>query len=198
MLYVKTHWRGGIVVSTVAESKQVKCPIDGSLMVRHKQGGLVVDACPQCNGMWFAADTLAHLREKPELDALRSGIHESERTRRKGYRTCPACLRPHMSIVRVRGVEVDRCERCGGLWFDAGELAGIRTQSRSGLSVSQPLRPRRAGESLVDGVADVVLNADVLVDLLEQVGRSGLEVAQIGVSAVKGLLEVLLNAGDGF
>lgn len=39
-----------------------------------------------------------------------------------GVKTCPACgeamaARPH------RGVEIDQCSACRGIWFDTGELA---------------------------------------------------------------------------
>lgn len=31
-----------------------------------------------------------------------------------------------MALVRVAGVEVDVCRRCGGAWFDADELEKAR------------------------------------------------------------------------
>lgn len=37
---------------------------------------------------------------------------------------CPQCLQP-MQSLRMREVELDRCGRCGGLWFDAGELEQV-------------------------------------------------------------------------
>lgn len=38
---------------------------------------------------------------------------------------CPKCQSP-MEHVTFRGVEVDRCTHCGGLWFDAFEKEELR------------------------------------------------------------------------
>lgn len=44
---------------------------------------------------------------------------------------CPGCRTP-MAVERSRGVEIDRCVACRGIWFDAGELA---------TSLGKPLPP---------------------------------------------------------
>ncbi len=38
---------------------------------------------------------------------------------------CPACPSQILESVHEHGVEIDACVRCGGLWFDAGELAKL-------------------------------------------------------------------------
>ncbi len=38
---------------------------------------------------------------------------------------CPACPSQVLESVHEHGVEIDACVRCGGLWFDAGELAQL-------------------------------------------------------------------------
>jgi Zn-finger nucleic acid-binding protein len=48
---------------------------------------------------------------------------------------CPQCGEP-MLILELEGIELDRCDRCGGTWLDAGELGLIL--ERSGAS-SDPL-----------------------------------------------------------
>jgi len=43
---------------------------------------------------------------------------------------CPVCLGVMMAKLRVVSgdeLTVDRCERCGGVWFDAGEVTRLRT-----------------------------------------------------------------------
>lgn len=44
---------------------------------------------------------------------------------------CPKC---HVTMARVdaRGVEVDRCHKCGGVWLDQGELDALM-KSKGGL-----------------------------------------------------------------
>ena len=44
-----------------------------------------------------------------------------------GAMRCPKC-RADMEQVLVDGTEIDRCSSCHGLWFDAGELAKVRTK----------------------------------------------------------------------
>lgn len=42
---------------------------------------------------------------------------------------CPVCLGVTMEQVavgRIRKVRLDHCARCGGVWFDAGEIARVR------------------------------------------------------------------------
>lgn len=51
---------------------------------------------------------------------------------------CPGALRPQ----RVGEVEVDRCERCGGLWLDVGELPRLVTQSSLPRSPAIPNSPQ--------------------------------------------------------
>lgn len=37
---------------------------------------------------------------------------------------CPRCHEP-LIVVELEGVELDRCDACGGIWLDAGELEQI-------------------------------------------------------------------------
>jgi Zn-finger nucleic acid-binding protein len=49
--------------------------------------------------------------------------------------SCPACSRDFHPMP-LRGVEVDKCVGCGGLWFDGGELAKA---ARGPLPTMKPL-----------------------------------------------------------
>ncbi len=42
-----------------------------------------------------------------------------------GAMRCPKC-RADMEQIDYEGTEIDRCESCGGLWFDAGEIEQLR------------------------------------------------------------------------
>ncbi len=48
-----------------------------------------------------------------------------------------------MSPVRVGSVEVDACSRCGGLWFDQGELAQVVKESVGSLPEGAPFGQQR-------------------------------------------------------
>lgn len=50
---------------------------------------------------------------------------------------CPVCLGVMMETVRIGGarapLEVDHCGRCGGVWFNAGEVERLRRQPAAAL-----------------------------------------------------------------
>lgn len=49
---------------------------------------------------------------------------------------CPVCLGVTMQHVQVGGarqLEVDLCQRCGGIWLERGEIQRLRAQSSSAL-----------------------------------------------------------------
>ena len=43
---------------------------------------------------------------------------------------CPACKNP-MVELELDGVMIDRCERCGGVWLDAGEADDLVKKTHS-------------------------------------------------------------------
>lgn len=45
--------------------------------------------------------------------------------------TCSAC-KAEMKEVVVDGVTIDRCERCGGVWLDAGEAEELAKKTKPG------------------------------------------------------------------
>jgi len=77
--------------------------------------------------------------------------HEESATAKKGARTftvgsgtggggvfwsgamrCPKC-RSDMVQIDVQGTEVDRCNVCNGLWFDAGEIEALRNKEAAAM-----------------------------------------------------------------
>ena len=49
-----------------------------------------------------------------------------------GAMRCPKC-RSDMVQIDVQGTEVDRCNGCNGLWFDAGEIEALRNKEAASL-----------------------------------------------------------------
>lgn len=99
-------------------------------------GELTVDACDGgCGGIWFDHYELRKVDEQAEttgaslLDVRRDPAVVVDRSKRYG---CPACtdgvvmLRHFWSVER--SVTIDECPECGGVFLDAGELAGIRNE----------------------------------------------------------------------
>ena len=57
---------------------------------------------------------------------------ECDRLKQLHYMCCPKC---GMELIAIdyRGVEVDKCSACQGVWLDAGELEQIAALEKSSL-----------------------------------------------------------------
>ena len=114
-------------------TQPIDCPRCTAPLARVTIGGIMVDVCEACGGVWLdrlelsrfeqpgsslGEALLAHLSQFPVAI-----VDRSQRLR------CPR----HPEVVMMRRpfapaapVEIDECPQCGGLWLDADELAQIR------------------------------------------------------------------------
>lgn len=74
-------------------------------------GGVSLDVCARCAGVFYDADETADL--KP-LDGHELGPSE---------RSCPAHRQPMTSVRLEGGIEIDKASCCGGVFLDAGEIS---------------------------------------------------------------------------
>ena len=47
---------------------------------------------------------------------------------------CPKCKVENLKEIKINGIKIDRCEHCGGLWFDKYELKITRDHRDKNLS----------------------------------------------------------------
>jgi Zn-finger nucleic acid-binding protein len=103
--------------------------------------------CPQCNGAWISEDSL-YQRAKatavvntqlPELDF-------GEATGQTRYR-CPGCESP-LDVMMIGNIEIERCPKRHGLWFDAGELQKVLETSGE----AKPIDYSPTGSAFLDVV----------------------------------------------
>jgi len=87
-----------------------------------KDGRATVDLCKACRGVWLDKNDLGTLIDVavPEL-----GIPgDAEQVRRP----CPRC---HEALHRFdypqTGTTIEMCEKCHGVWLDAGEYSQIKS-----------------------------------------------------------------------
>ena len=97
------------------------CPRDRTDLVEEKHKDVTVDACPECQGIFLDKNELKKLTGDADLNK-----HLRDMT---GYDVdseliCPSCG-GLMDIEHVRGVEVEVCLTCFGLWLDHGELDAL-------------------------------------------------------------------------
>ena len=51
---------------------------------------------------------------------------------------CPNCKDHHLVIAERKGIEIDHCPECRGIWLDRGELDKILERSREEENSSRP------------------------------------------------------------
>jgi hypothetical protein len=70
-------------------------------------------------------------RRKKALAEQESNAAEEERLRvlAVARNRCPKCG-AHLVAVPYRGVELDKCSRCQGVWFDCGELDQVVAEEK--------------------------------------------------------------------
>jgi Zn-finger nucleic acid-binding protein len=94
-------------------------------MVVFELEGVEIDRCIRCGGTWLDSGELEQLSglsggARGNLSrALEGGPGDP-----KGSRRCVRC-RSRMRLVRVHEVELDRCPRGHGLWFDRSEMEAV-------------------------------------------------------------------------
>lgn len=58
--------------------------------------------------------------------------NEKESLRKLHYMKCPKC---GMELIEIdyKGLKIDECSECKGIWLDAGELAAVSKLEKGGL-----------------------------------------------------------------
>lgn len=107
------------------------CPICRQPLLQRRVADMYVDGCNDCGGVWFDQDELTALaRNDPGAmnivdEQFRNPLETAsppEATRR-----CPVCsiALEEQELRHARGIKVDGCRRCKGIWLDDGELSAL-------------------------------------------------------------------------
>ncbi len=116
------------------EGYELPCPACGGLMPPRQIGGIGINECGGCNGIWTPADRLDQLISRA-LEAHKKGerLHHTPRVKganpaaqQVAYRKCPECeaFMLRRNFRKSSGVIVDSCKK-HGTWLDADELEQI-------------------------------------------------------------------------
>jgi len=105
------------------------CPACNEPVVTFELDGIEIDRCLRCGGTWLDAGEFERfatlgLTAEAAAQTKRGRISEAlyqTRGERDGKRVCLRCPKK-LEIIKVNGVELDRCPRGHGLWFDKSEL----------------------------------------------------------------------------
>lgn len=144
-----------------ASEPELRCPCCDRWMTPREVGGLEIQECPKCHGLWAPEDRFDLLVERaaaahrtrgegepisPRVDGGNPAAHRVE------YRRCPVCeaLMGRRNYQKRSGVIIDRCP-AHGTWLDANELERIAGFVLSG-------RAERAQRVIREQEADRVRN----------------------------------------
>jgi Zn-finger nucleic acid-binding protein len=107
----------------------MRCPRCNSIElepITHRRGGVALDLCRRCNGIWFDGAELGRV--------LGPGAQEVKPSAIKGATLaipCPRChATMHAFLYPETTVTVDMCGGCQGIWLDGPELDEIRAARR--------------------------------------------------------------------
>jgi len=114
------------------------CPRCNRNLYIVERGGLKLDTCPTCEGIWFDKSELDELMGDGSTELL---IEITGKIRGEGM-LCPQC-RERMTTHEVFDVYVDHCPVCKGIWMDRGETEKIwemeeRSKHPFGIGIEEP------------------------------------------------------------
>jgi len=106
------------------------CPRDGCALSEARIVRIMGEVCPYCNGTWLPAGALATLQKAATDLPPEEGLLHAEDPH--GIK-CPHCgvVMKTRWFSDKRGVLLDVCPQCEGIWLDTAELRGIVEEGRS-------------------------------------------------------------------
>lgn len=100
--------------------------------------GVLIDVCKSCKGIWLDRGKVFLFSRRPRR--LEESLVGTEIQGRPSDRCCPRCATAFEIVPFLRqGLEVDRCPRCEGYWFDAGELKAAIEADQLAFRIETPM-----------------------------------------------------------
>lgn len=79
---------------------------------------------------YFAREEFQKLKELEQKKQMQFAEEEKKRLQELHFMSCPKC---GMKLVEIdyKGIKIDRCSGCEGVWLDAGELETVSKMEKS-------------------------------------------------------------------
>lgn len=102
-------------------------------MILLEYEGVEIDYCPETGAIWLDAGELEQIGHLAGADPARlaQAIREGQ-PKGRGEKRCPRCRKRLERIAVSETLELDRCPRGHGLWFDRGELRALAASVAEG------------------------------------------------------------------
>ena len=110
-----------------------RCPRCQVQLERKEMDGITVEYCLQCSGLCLDGGELDRIAEETPGSLEYSMTSVTSLAPDDGHPTiaCLKCDTPKrmrkIELLHHTGIVLDRCEACGVLWLDMGELDAINT-----------------------------------------------------------------------
>ena len=113
----------------------MNCPKCNILLKDHLLGGTLYHRCPQCEGFWFDRGELFRIRQEKDWFKIDPVHKRAKASVKKSRLKCP---RDNKTLKTIKyqqetGIKVDVCQKCEGLWLDAGEIQAIHRANETWL-----------------------------------------------------------------
>lgn len=81
---------------------------------------------------YFARKEFERKKKIEEEKHKKLGEEEKKRLKELHYMRCPKC---GMELIEIdyKGIKIDECSECEGIWLDAGELETVSRLEKTGL-----------------------------------------------------------------
>ena len=73
---------------------------------------------------YFARQAIERMKKEAEDRQATMAAEEKKRLRELHFMHCPKCG-DSLQEIELKGVKIDRCRSCQGIWLDAGELEQV-------------------------------------------------------------------------
>lgn len=98
----------------------MNCPVDQSQLQEKLMEGLSAHRCQLCHGVFIPGDFFREVKAKATLQFHRQ-IAGYTPNLNSAPRQCPKRCTT-MMLMQIKGIEIDVCPHCDGIWLDSGEL----------------------------------------------------------------------------
>jgi Zn-finger nucleic acid-binding protein len=107
------------------------CPKCNAGMQEVKYGGVTVDRCTRCMGIWFDFSEHEDLKAMEGSESIDIGSTKvGKKNNEIGDITCPRCDTKMIKMVYLdqHHIWYEACQSCYGVYFDAGEFKDYKQE----------------------------------------------------------------------
>ncbi len=125
------------------------CPDCNTAMIDEAVEGVVVNACPQCAGVWVHPEALTELLEKDPVGLLELEEKNVPKTEQRPIgRSVRNCPDDNMTLQEYHycynsPIVLQVCTDCGGFWIEDGQLKRMQDWVNE---TQAPITPQEQGQ----------------------------------------------------